>query len=469
MKKIGAVLAPFLLTGCLGGGGSEGTQTTSTGPTGSTPDITPPNVTVPSKTPAQLISDRQIEQCRNLYPIEEHWNICDAFFKTYPEYAPKGLWMPSGQRRPKQHFFVPGLVDAVVDLGLNGEGVNLIIDDSWFSPHELYDTAYLTADSMRVTEVNNSRPEGDSVSARVFGWASVFLPIKDSHGTAVYSVATGQIGVAPSASTSLNAPTRFNDNNVELRVWDGEDNYELLPAGIMSASHTGLHLPANKWGSPAYSTSTTIGLLWDNKLNELQDYIARGGIYVTGTGNDDGLSLSEMGSLPVDWDDGCIGWGGTRFGYNTNPFEAKPIETLEPTCIAKPLHKALPDSMVYAGSFTMGTDEVSSFSNVPGIDPEVQARTIMAPGEQVTVAKTYGWDGFQKIYADTGTHKANGTSYSTPMVSGAVALVKQAKPELSYKEALQWVLDHADKSFAGYDPAKHGVGKLSLVGLTSSN
>lgn len=437
-------LAASALTGCLGGSGGDSS-------TDSSASNDQQNISYPSTS----MLGRQQEQCGTGFSLTDHWEICDEFFKVYPEYEPKGLWMPSGYRRPKQHFFIPGLIEAAVDKGLTGEGADLVISDNFFSWHEFFDTSRLTSDSLRVTEASGLNSKADNVIARVFGWTNVLLKEPGAHGTQVYSVATGGIGISPSASTTLHAASFYL--NDKLKFGYLTDSYEYLPAGILNSSNDTTQFADNNW----YSSTTERTSLWRDDLNEIKDYASRGGVFVVTAGNDLGFSLSDAGnSGKVAWDKGCASHS------NTNP-RAKYVDGVsDPVCEAMPLHEAIPDAMIYVGSFKMGTNSIAQHSNVPGSNPEIQKRFIVAPGEQVTVASTYEWINFsEKVLSETGTRKTNGTSFAAPAVSGAIALVKEAKPELNYKEAMQWVLDNADDSFTGYDPEKHGVGRLDLSNL----
>jgi len=443
-KLIGIFPAALILSGCLAGGGGSDTDESGTGGSDSTDN----------GQKVMSVYDKQIQECGYYNDLDRHWNICDDFFTTYPEHAPKGLWMPSGKRRPKQHFFIPGLIDAVTDLNLTGEGAKLIIDDGFFSSHELYDNSYLAADSMRVTDLTTHGTNADNITDWVTGWVNVFEDNPDSHGTAVYSMATGQIGIAPSVTTTL-----INADK-DSRLSYLTDNYEHVSAGILNASHTANLFPANSWSSSvAYGRQD---LLRDHR-NEIQAYADRGGVFVQGAGNDDGFDLSSAGGNDaIGWDNGCK----SSFKGNDDPLFHYRDGIADPVCVASPLHTLLPDAMVYVGSINMETNEISAFSNVPGADTTIQQRFIVTTGEQVTLASTYRWIDYSTyVYSGEGTTTKNGTSYAAPTVAGAIALVKQAKPELSYKEAMQWILDNADKSFAGYDPTKHGSGRLSLTNL----
>ena len=442
-KLIGIFPAALILSGCLAGG--SGSDDPDGSGAGGNSDSGQQTLTV---------REKQIQQCGSHRALDEHWNICDDFFTAYPEHAPKGLWMPSGKRRPKQHFFIPGLIDSVTDLNLTGEGAKLIIDDGFFSSHELFDTSYLAADSMRVTDLTIYGTNADNITDWVTGWLNVFEDNPDSHGTAVYSMATGEIGIAPSATTTLLATNK--DSGMSYKT----DNYEHVSAGILNASHSATHFPVNRWSSSvAYGRQQ----LMSDDRDEIKAYADRGGVFVQAAGNDNGFELSQAGGNDqMGWDNGCK----SSHTGNDDPLFHYKDGIADPVCVASALHELLPDAMIYVGSINMENNEISSFSNVPGSDPAIQKRFIVAPGEQVTLASTYRWISMSEyIFSDTGTTKRNGTSYSAPAVSGAIALVKQAKPEMSYKEAMQWILDNADKSFAGYDPAKHGVGRLDLTKL----
>jgi subtilisin family serine protease len=92
-------------------------------------------------------------------------------------------------------------------------------------------------------------------------------------------------------------------------------------------------------------------------------------------------------------------------------------------------------------------------SNVPGSDPDIQGRFLMAPG--VTVNGPFFGNNSEYF-------KLSGTSQSAPLVTGAAALVKSQFPTLTNDVVLQILLDTADDTFTGYNPELHGQGILDI-------
>lgn len=112
----------------------------------------------------------------------------------------------------------------------------------------------------------------------------------------------------------------------------------------------------------------------------------------------------------------------------------------------------LAPQFLYVGSVT-NTGVLSDFSSTPGSDANIQARFILAPGESVIVATNSDSSSLGSV---------NGTSFSTPIVSSAAALVKSQNPTLTNRAVLTILLESADRAFEGYDPALHGQGILDI-------
>ncbi|WP_018405459.1 S8 family peptidase [Marinobacter gelidimuriae] len=107
---------------------------------------------------------------------------------------------------------------------------------------------------------------------------------------------------------------------------------------------------------------------------------------------------------------------------------------------------------LYVGAIT-STGEPSELSNTPGSDADIQDRFILAPGINV-VAPSHTNNQSLGMWS--------GTSFSTPIVTGAAALVKSQNPTLSNRTVLTVLLESADRSFEGYDPELHGQGILDI-------
>jgi len=66
----------------------------------------------------------------------------------------------------------------------------------------------------------------------------------------------------------------------------------------------------------------------------------------------------------------------------------------------------------------------------------------------------------------TGT-KAGGTSFSAPLVSGAITVLLQMFPNLTPEQAVKIILDTANKNITGYSPEIHGQGMLDVANAVS--
>lgn len=129
---------------------------------------------------------------------------------------------------------------------------------------------------------------------------------------------------------------------------------------------------------------------------------------------------------------------------------------------------ALADQTILVGAVDRETMKPSVYQNVfngidggsatPGADTDFQDRWIVAPGSALSTASHT---------SDNGYGTVGGTSFAAPLVTGAAALVKSQFPTLSNAAVLQILLDTADSSFTGYDPAIHGQGLLDIEAALS--
>jgi len=90
-------------------------------------------------------------------------------------------------------------------------------------------------------------------------------------------------------------------------------------------------------------------------------------------------------------------------------------------------------------------------SGYPGSNTDLQARSLAAPIE----AYSAQWE------SDTGLISQWGLSMTTPMISGAIAVIMECS-SLNAQQAAQVLLDTADSSFAEYDPEIYGQGRLDM-------
>ncbi|MEV0649626.1 S8 family serine peptidase [Phytomonospora sp. NPDC050363] len=116
---------------------------------------------------------------------------------------------------------------------------------------------------------------------------------------------------------------------------------------------------------------------------------------------------------------------------------------------------------VAPSAFTVGsvtkTDELSGFSSQgPAFDGSLKP-DIVAPGTEITAAQAAGTPG-----GDGAAYVAySGTSMATPHVTGAVALLKQARPDWTAAELKAAVMSGAT-GLDALDPFEEGAGRLDV-------
>ena len=135
--------------------------------------------------------------------------------------------------------------------------------------------------------------------------------------------------------------------------------------------------------------------------------------------------------------------------------------TANPDAFATALRAAGNGNVIIAGSVG-ATNVISSFSDKAGTEA---TSYLMALGEQVCcqyangviATTTSGGQTYQTVY--------NGTSFSAPQISGAVALLLQAFPKLTATQAVQLLLTtatHEGGTTSGADPV-YGMGVLNIA------
>ncbi|WP_372512563.1 type VII secretion-associated serine protease mycosin [Mycobacterium yunnanensis] len=83
---------------------------------------------------------------------------------------------------------------------------------------------------------------------------------------------------------------------------------------------------------------------------------------------------------------------------------------------------------------------------------------VAAAGEDVVSLSPDGDGVVDSVVGSTGPAPISGTSYSTPVVAGIVALVRSAAPQLTARQVMRRITDTAHHPAAGWDPwVGHGV------------
>lgn len=230
-------------------------------------------------------------------------------------------------------------------------------------------------------------------------------PVVEDHGTRVASIAAGNsdsmVGVAPGAALI------FSD-------W-GNVNFDNLRLAAIAARTGRAVAQNNSWGYSLTADTAGFDLIFGNPtgaawLSALRDYALgtgswEGGVVVFALDNDDNGRAGLMDGLPI-------------------------LETdLERAWIA--VGNAIP---IFDDN---GVSAVASRESAPC--RESAAWCIMADGYWVAATQDGGYAG------------GTGSSFAAPQVSGALALLAQAFPDLSPHELRVRLLASADNTFTGFD------------------
>lgn len=97
-------------------------------------------------------------------------------------------------------------------------------------------------------------------------------------------------------------------------------------------------------------------------------------------------------------------------------------------------------------AFSVNPEQLASFSSTgPNVDSSIKP-DLVAVGEYVyTAAETTDPNG--EVYSPSGYAFVDGTSYSTPIVSGSAALIKSARPGLSLNAYRSLLINSADQGY----------------------
>jgi hypothetical protein len=230
----------------------------------------------------------------------------------------------------------------------------------------------------------------------------------DGHGTAVAAVAAAarnnvdMMGVAYNATIiSLRADTPGTCGSTDECSFSDTS----IAAGVDAARTAGARVINMSLGGSAPNSTL---------LNAIQRAVNAGIILVISAGND----------------------GETATGGNPDPFAAVPAQYY-------------PSNVIIAGALSADAKQVATFSNRAGTGAQsyltAVGSRVLSPGNTGTL---YYW---------------SGTSFSAPVITGAVALMAQAFPNLTSKQIIQILFDSADDlGTAGLDSV-YGHGRLNLT------
>lgn len=253
--------------------------------------------------------------------------------------------------------------------------------------------------------------------------AGVTVAVVDSGILATHEMFANTNIVKPASMVTTESSTDYNDytghgtgvegvvvqtapgaNLMPVRIYDksGNTTDTWLDNGIEYAASNGAKVINISVGGPGSSGDTTA----------LTDAVNAGAVVVIGAGN----------------------------GGGTNPDGLAMNAT----------NTALAGHIIVVGSVNPTTNQISSFSNQAG---SAENYFLVAPGEGVETAG---------IASNTDIVPDSGTSFATPFVSGAVALLEQKWPTLTASQIVSILFNTAtDLGAPGVDPV-YGHGLLNL-------
>jgi subtilisin family serine protease len=280
------------------------------------------------------------------------------------------------------------------------------------------------------------------------------------HGNAVASTIAGNtFGVSPDSELFVydvnnNAETDGNDNVTSV------DPVFALPDVSSALLHT-----AENAGWPLglnfanYSITDVATVLIDDGISEeyiWDDIVANTDVGMIAAAGNDGYSFSDIyvntATVPECTDEEFD----NATGYERERCRALAFErgSNYPTTLF-PEYK---EHIVIVGAVSASL-ELERYSNYPGDSCELQERWMVAPG---TVRAA-------DAFSDTDLQTISGTSFATPLVTGAAAAVAEKFNSISNHAVLRLLLSTADRSFAGYNAEEHGQGLLDLEAALAAN
>ena len=292
-------------------------------------------------------------------------------------------------------------VEEVWEEGNTGAGVNIaIVDDGLFYRHEDLKNS-----------VNTSR-NYDYWSLEYDGPADVYQPFFVNHGTAVAGLIAaehnefGVRGVAPGA-------TIYSYNYVDYQAYEGEDlRYE---ADAMTRNRVTTQISSNSWGPYDDGLPHPSSSVWQAAIERglRQGDGGRGLSYIWAGGNGGDTSGSNDNSNL----DGYVNFYGVTAVCAVNYNDVKSIYSE-------------PGANLWVCAPSNGLSQ-------PGITTTAEGATLHFGSDGSDFRPGFYLDNF------------GGTSAATPIVSGVVALMRSANPNLTWRDVKLILAASARKNHAG--------------------
>jgi subtilisin family serine protease len=287
-------------------------------------------------------------------------------------------------------------VDRMLMEGWSGANVMLAIVDSGFRlTHESVAPQVQMVAAYSDANANYRLDSGEKVLDEA-------APLVAAHGTAVTALAAGQgVGVAPGAGLWLKS---LGDENPYVRDLAIATTDALANEGLGIINHSN----SLYWEVMIYRNAANDG------TGILPAILLTDAVVTSAAGNE-GRDLSALLDQAEATD-------ASLASFLDTPAEARHV--------------------LLVGALDRNLADLDDFSNFPGHRETVQARFLVAAGGNLQTASSGGDNEYRTV---------EGTSFATPLVSGAMAILQEVNPSLTPVEAADLLLQTAQRpSQLGY-------------------
>jgi Subtilase family len=291
----------------------------------------------------------------------------------------------------------------------DGNGQKIAVNDSGINPAEAATGSQISIDATNsynfVNNVSGSSSDPNGHGTHVAG--IIAAPKNNS----------GMHGIAPGAQL---VNFRISNDSGSISLTDAQ--WANLSTRALNAS---AYISNNSWGSSTSITAVSSATLNSSiplTISAYQNYVANGGVVVFATGNDYGTQPSYQAGLPYRISGIQAGW--------------LAVMAVDPN-----------------GNET-------AYTNRCGV---AKAWCLAAPGG----GDNQSTEGIYSMYNNGGYTRLSGTSMAVPMVSGAIAALKNTFPNLSYQQVRDRLLVTANKTGQYANQDIFGQGLMDLEAASS--
>lgn len=285
-----------------------------------------------------------------------------------------------------------------------GSGNKIAVNDSGINPTEASTGSQISIDAANsYNYVNNVSGSSSDLNGHGTHVAGIIAAPKNN---------SGMHGIAPGAQL---VNFRISDNSGAISLTDAQ--WANLSTRALNAS---AFISNNSWGSSTSIlgvSAATLNASIPLTISAYRNYVANGGVVVFATGNDYASQPSYQAGLPYRISGIQAGW--------------LAVMAVDPN-----------------GNETL-------YTNRCGV---AKAWCLAAPGG----GDNQSTDGIYSMYNNGGYTRLSGTSMAVPMVSGAIAVLKNTFPNLTYQQVRDRLLVTANKTGQYANQDIFGQGLMDL-------